>query len=80
MLGGERQRIYIAICMSLMPKVLMMDEPTSALDEKNSWIVMENIKEFCSRNGITLIVVSHNTRLAEAFADRTITFCGGGCR
>lgn len=80
MSGGERQRIYIAICMSLMPKVLMMDEPTSALDEKNSWIVMENIKEFCTRNGITLIVVSHNTRLAEAFADRTITFCGGGCR
>ncbi|MDR2727767.1 MAG: ATP-binding cassette domain-containing protein, partial [Chitinispirillales bacterium] len=60
MSGGERQRLFISICLSLRPKVLLLDEPTSALDDMTSNAVMSNLKTFCRENNITLIVVSHN--------------------
>lgn len=73
MSGGERQRIFIAICLSLLPTVLMLDEPTSALDEKTSNDIMINIKKFCNENNITLVVVSHDREITEKYADRIIT-------
>ena len=73
MSGGERQRIYIAICISLMPKVILMDEPTSALDGSTSKVLMENLSVFCRDNGIAMIVVSHDPILADDFADHVIT-------
>ncbi len=76
MSGGEKQRIFIAICMSFMPKVLLLDEPTSALDDNNAFNLMTNIKEFCRENDISLIVVSHNKALAEKFGDEIINLIG----
>lgn len=76
MSGGERQRVYLAICISFLPKVLMLDEPTSALDDKNAKAVLQNIKDFSIQNDITLIVVSHNNSLASSFADNIITLRG----
>ena len=73
MSGGERQRIFTAICMSFMPKVLMLDEPTSALDEKTSETMMKNVKNFCEKNSITLLCISHDPKLTEQFADNVIT-------
>lgn len=73
MSGGERQRIYIAIFLSLKPKVLMLDEPTSALDKHNSQNVMENILSYCKKNDITIIVISHDTNLTDKFADNVIS-------
>ncbi len=72
MSGGERQRVYIAIFLSFLPKVLMLDEPTSALDKDNSDMVIKNILEFCKEEGITVIVVSHNDQLTEKFAENII--------
>lgn len=71
--GGERQRIYIAICISFLPKVIMMDEPTSALDASTAGKVLGNLKAFCRENGITMIVVSHDEKLSEDYADEVIT-------
>ena len=73
MSGGERQRIYTAIFMSFMPKIIMLDEPTSALDLQNAEIVLNNIKTFCYENKMTLIVVSHDDKLKEKFADEIVT-------
>lgn len=73
MSGGERQRIYLAICLSLMPKVFMLDEPTSALDYETATRVLENIKSFCQENKITLIVISHDAKLTQHYADHIIT-------
>ena len=73
MSGGERQRIYIAICISLMPKVILMDEPTSALDGSTSRILMENLRSFCRDNNMAMVIVSHDTSLSERFADEVIT-------
>ncbi|MDR0306860.1 MAG: energy-coupling factor ABC transporter ATP-binding protein [Chitinispirillales bacterium] len=77
MSGGERQRVFTAICLSLRPKVFLLDEPTSALDDMTANTMMSNIKAFCNENNITLIVVSHNRALAQAYADNTIMLAGG---
>jgi len=72
MSGGERQRVYIAIFLSFLPKVIMLDEPTSALDQKNSGIVLENIISFCKKNDMTIIIVSHDQALKDRFAEQNI--------
>lgn len=76
MSGGERLRVYIAIYLSFMPKVLMMDEPTSALDAQNAITMMQNITSFCKEKQITLIIVSHDKSLSKQFADKVITLEG----
>lgn len=77
MSGGERQRVFLAIALSLEPEVLMLDEPTSALDQSTSSELMENIVKFCKEKDITLIVVSHDKNLAEIFSERIINLEGG---
>lgn len=73
MSGGERQRVYIAIFLSFLPKVLMLDEPTSALDKENSTNVIHNIINFCKEQGIVVIIVSHDNQIVEHFAENIIT-------
>lgn len=77
MSGGERQRIFLAICLSFKPEVLMLDEPTSALDPATAGQLMENLASYCRSKGISMIVVSHDHSLAERFADRVIELKGG---
>jgi putative ABC transport system ATP-binding protein len=72
MSGGERQRIFLSICLSLKPEILMLDEPTSALDVVTANQMMQNLTSYCRSNGISMIVVSHDHALAERFADRVI--------
>lgn len=72
MSGGERQRVYIAIALSLSPTVLMLDEPTSALDEKTAHAFLGNIKQYCREKNMTLIVVSHDENLTNRYADNVI--------
>lgn len=72
MSGGEKQRVYIAIYLSFSSKVLLLDEPTSALDEETSKYLMENITNHVRKNNLTMIVVSHNSELAEKYADDII--------
>lgn len=70
--GGERQRVYIAIFLSFNADVLMLDEPTSALDEATSRKLFENLKKYMAETHQTLIVVSHDQRLIETYADAVI--------
>lgn len=72
MSGGERQRVFLAIGLSFMPKVLMLDEPTSALDSTTSFKLLKNIKTFCMKNNMSLICISHDNLLTEEFADNII--------
>lgn len=72
MSGGERQRVYIAIFLSFMPEVIMLDEPTSALDNTSSDAMMKNIKDFCTNNEMTTVIVSHYLTLAEKYGDYII--------
>jgi putative ABC transport system ATP-binding protein len=70
--SGERQRVYIAIFLSLCPKVILLDEPTSALDEKNSHKVMSNIINFCKEKDIEVVIVSHDKNIVEEFCENKI--------
>lgn len=70
--GGEEQRLFAAVCLAFKPKVLMLDEPTSALDSETADKLMNNIKAYCRQNDITLICITHDTAIAEKYADHLI--------
>lgn len=72
MSGGERQRIFLAIFMSFAEKVLLLDEPEASLDEKTAGELMENIRSYCRKKGITVVCISHSSITAERFADHRI--------
>lgn len=77
MSGGERQRIFTAIHLSFMPKILMLDEPTSALDAHTSDLLINNLKNYCEQNCITLIIISHDKTLIQKYKDDVINLDGG---
>ncbi|MCM2356573.1 MAG: ABC transporter ATP-binding protein [Geobacteraceae bacterium] len=62
--GGEQQRVAIARALVLSPQLLLADEPTGNLDMKTSDGVHDLLAEIHQRKGITLMIVTHNERLA----------------
>mmetsp|Transcript_12387 Transcript_12387/g.18578 ORF Transcript_12387/g.18578 Transcript_12387/m.18578 type:complete len:262 (+) Transcript_12387:59-844(+) len=64
--GGEKQRIYLSIVLSLKPDILLLDEPTSALDSKSVLLVEETIKE----SRIPTIWVTHSKEQEERVATK----------
>jgi lipoprotein-releasing system ATP-binding protein len=65
--GGEQQRINIIRALSLEPSLLLCDEPTGNLDSKNSQLVTELLIELSQATGATLIVVTHDDKVASFF-------------
>ena len=80
MSGGERQRIFLGICLSLMPKVLLLDEPTSALDTVTAHRLMDSLTKYSKEQEMTLIIVSHDASLAEKYGQARIELKKGGER
>ncbi len=74
--GGEKQRVYIAICLSMEAETIMLDEATSALDSKNANKIFDNIINYIKDNGKTLIAISHDANLVEKFAENMIILNG----
>jgi putative ABC transport system ATP-binding protein len=74
--GGERQRVGIARAISNDPKVLFADEPTGNLDSANSIDVLNILKNLNKNMGMTIIMVTHDLKLA-AMADRIIKIKDG---
>jgi putative ABC transport system ATP-binding protein len=74
--GGEKQRI--ALCRALInrPKLLFADEPTGNLDTLNGKIVLEHLVELKKAHGATLVLVTHNPKIAGA-ADRVLMLQDG---
>ncbi len=64
--GGEKQRIAIARALVMQPKILLCDEPTGNLDEQTSEEVLQLFKELHQEEGITLIMITHDHRIAAA--------------
>jgi polar amino acid transport system ATP-binding protein len=74
--GGQKQRVAIARAMAMEPRGLLCDEITSALDPelKNEvLVVLESLK----REGLTLILVTHEIGFAKRAADRVVVLAGG---
>jgi len=64
MSGGEQQRVAIARALANNPRFLLMDEPTGNIDSKNANEIMELIKKLNVEKGVTIIMVTHDQRLA----------------
>ena len=75
--GGQKQRVAIARALALQPKVMLFDEPTSALDPELVGEVLDVMKQL-ARDGMTMVVVSHEMGFAKEVADRVL-FMDEGC-
>jgi polar amino acid transport system ATP-binding protein len=69
--GGQQQRVAIARALAMRPKLMLFDEPTSALDPELVGEVLDVMKSL-AREGMTMIVVSHEMGFAREVADRAI--------
>ena len=70
--GGEQQRINIIRALSLRPKILLCDEPTGNLDSKNSEKVSTLLKNLAADFGATLLVVTHDDKVASFFPRKIV--------
>jgi sulfate transport system ATP-binding protein len=75
--GGQRQRVAIARAIALNPAALLCDEPTSALDPETTDDILSLLKDLNSRLGITIVIITHETRVVEAICDRVATIENG---
>lgn len=74
--GGQQQRVAIARALAMNPKIMLFDEPTSALDPEMIQEVLDVMLNL-AREGMTMVVVSHEIGFAKAAADRVILMDGG---
>ena len=74
--GGQKQRIAIVRALAMNPEVLLFDEPTSALDPEMVGEVLELMKEL-ARDGMTMVVVTHEMGFAREVANRVIFIDAG---
>ena len=74
--GGQKQRVAIVRALAMNPEVLLFDEPTSALDPEMVGEVQNLMREL-AKDGITMLVVSHDTDFAMELADRIVFLADG---
>ncbi|KHL01633.1 amino acid ABC transporter ATP-binding protein [Sinomonas humi] len=74
--GGQQQRVAIARALAMKPKVMLFDEPTSALDPEMINEVLDVMVEL-AREGMTMIVVTHEMGFARKAADRVVFMADG---
>ncbi|QOR67345.1 amino acid ABC transporter ATP-binding protein [Cytobacillus suaedae] len=74
--GGQKQRVAIARALAMEPKIMLFDEPTSALDPEMVGEVLEVMKQL-AKDGMTMVVVTHEMGFAREVGDRVIFMDGG---
>ena len=67
--GGQKQRVAIARALASKPKYLLCDECTSALDPQNAVMIMELLDQIRGELGVTIVIVTHDMRIAESYCD-----------
>lgn len=75
--GGQKRRVAIAGVIAMRPDVLILDEPTAGLDPRGSEEILNNIREYHSRMGSTVILVTHSMEEIANTVDRLVVFSGG---
>ncbi len=76
MSGGEQQRVAIARALANNPDVILADEPTGNLDSKSGGIIMEMLKELNEKEGKTIVLVTHDKKVAS-FGHKIVTIKDG---
>ncbi len=74
--GGQKQRVAIARALTMEPKVMLFDEPTSALDPELIGEVL-NVMKKVAKDGMTMLVVTHEMGFAREVADRVVVMADG---
>ncbi len=74
--GGQKQRVAIVRALAMNPDVMLFDEPTSALDPEMVGEVLDVMKNL-AKEGMTMVVVTHEMGFAREVADRVIFMCDG---
>lgn len=74
--GGQQQRVAIARALALEPRIMLFDEPTSALDPELVGEVLNVVSEL-KRDGMTMVIVSHEMRFAQSAADKVVFMSDG---
>ncbi|RCJ25284.1 amino acid ABC transporter ATP-binding protein [Nostoc sp. ATCC 43529] len=74
--GGQQQRVAIARALAMQPKIMLFDEPTSALDPEMVREVLDVMRNL-ARDGMTMVVVTHEVGFAREVADRVILMDSG---
>ncbi|MBV6624103.1 MAG: amino acid ABC transporter ATP-binding protein [Rivularia sp. (in: Bacteria)] len=74
--GGQQQRVAIARALAMKPKIMLFDEPTSALDPEMVREVLDVMRNL-AREGMTMVVVTHEVGFAREVADRVVLMDGG---
>ena len=74
--GGEQQRVAIARALVHQPSLLLADEPTGNLDSKTSEEILELFQRLRSENGVALVIITHDEKVAEQ-ADRILRMADG---
>jgi polar amino acid transport system ATP-binding protein len=74
--GGQQQRVAIARALAMEPKLMLFDEPTSALDPELVGDVLDVMRQL-AKDGMTMIVVTHEMGFAREAADRLVMMCDG---
>ena len=74
--GGQQQRVAIARSLCMEPRIMLFDEPTSALDPEMVQEVLSVMQEL-ARDGMTMVVVSHEVRFARKVASRVVLMADG---
>ncbi len=74
--GGEKQKVCLARCLAIKPEVILADEPTGNLDPIAAYELMEILKSL-NKEGMTIILATHNKELVDLLKTRVITLNGG---
>ncbi|PLX83975.1 MAG: ABC transporter [Desulfuromonas sp.] len=74
---GQQQRVSLARLLVARPQVLLLDEPTSALDRPTADRLADTLREVCRGENLTVLLVTHDLRLAGRIADRLAYLEGG---
>src|SRR5882724_720322 len=75
--GGEQQRVAIARALANRPRVLLADEPTGNLDSTRARELLALLREMVDREGLTVLLITHDHELASSFANRIIMMKDG---
>ncbi len=75
--GGQRQRAMIAMALACEPRLLLADEPTTALDVTLRAQILDLLSELQTRNGMAVLMITHDLNLVRKFADRVAVMENG---
>ena len=74
--GGEKKRVSIADILAMRPEMILLDEPTASLDPQNADVLEQILREL-NREGITIVISTHDVNFAYRVAQRAIVFTQG---